>query len=75
MLDCGIPRGLTLSLLDIRTPIMVVARKIEEAQVAHANYLENHLFLDLQRSKIVLHYQWPRPNTLVPVVVMHNCYG
>jgi hypothetical protein len=75
MLDCGILRGLVLSLLDIRTPTMEVARSIERAQVGLANYLENHLFHGPQRNKIVLHYQLPRLNTLVPVVVVHNCFG
>jgi hypothetical protein len=36
-LGCGSQRDPTLSLLDIQTPTMLVAKWIERAQVVHAN--------------------------------------
>jgi hypothetical protein len=75
MLDCSIPKEQNLSWLDIRTPIMRDARLREEAHRAHVNYLEDHLFLGHQGSKIVLHFQPSKPNTLPPVVVVHKFFG
>ena len=39
---------------------------------AHVNCWEDHLFHGHQRSKIVLHYQPPKPNAYPPVVVVHK---
>jgi hypothetical protein len=75
MLVYGIPKEQSLSLLDILIRIMRNARLREEAHQAYVNYWEDHLFLDRQRSKIVLHFQPPKPNTLLPVVVVHKFFG
>jgi hypothetical protein len=56
MLDSGIPKGLSLSLLDIPIRIMRDAKLREEALWAHVNYWEDHLSHDHPRSKIVLHF-------------------
>ena len=45
------------------------ARLKGRAPRAHVNCWEDHLFHGHQRSKIVLHYQPPKPNTYPPVVV------
>ena len=39
------------------------------------NCWEDHLFHGHKRSKIVLHYQPPKPNTYPPVVVVHKYFG
>jgi hypothetical protein len=51
------------------------ARLKGKALRALVNYWEDHLFLDHQRSKIVLHYQLLKPNTYLPVVVVHKYFG
>ena len=51
------------------------AKLRERAHRAHVNYWEDHLCLGHQRSKIVLHYQPPKPNTYPPVVVVHKYFG
>jgi hypothetical protein len=40
----------------------VGCRLREEAHRAHINYWEDHLSVGHQRSKIVLHFQLPKPN-------------
>jgi hypothetical protein len=75
MLVCGIPKELSLSLLDIPFRIMRDAKLIEEALQVHVNYWEDHLSHGHPRSKIVLHFQLPKPNTLPPVVVVHRYFG
>ena len=75
MLVCGIPKEQILSLLDIRTSIMWDAKWKEIAHRAHVNYWEDHLFFGHQRSKIVLHYQPPKPNTYPLVIVVHKYFG
>ena len=50
--------------------------KVEgRAPQAHVNNWEDHLFYGHQRSKIVLHYQPPKPNTYPPVVVVYKFFG
>jgi hypothetical protein len=53
---------------------MLYARLREEAHRAHVNYWEDHLFFGHRRSKIVLHFQPPKPNTLPPVVVVYKFF-
>ena len=50
------------------------ARLKGRAPWAHVNCWEDHLFHSHQRSKIVLHYQSPKPNTYPPVVVVHKFF-
>jgi hypothetical protein len=64
-----------LNLLDIRTLTMWDARLKGRALRAHVNCWEDHLFHGHQKSKIVLHYQQPKPNTYLPVVVVHKFFG
>jgi hypothetical protein len=75
MLVCGIPKELSLSLLDIPIRIMRDAKLREEAHHARVNYWKDHLFLGHQRRKIVLHFQPPKLNTMPPVVVVHKFFG
>ena len=75
MLDCGIPKEQSLSLLDIQTSIMWDARLKGKALQAIVNYWKDHLFYGHQISKIVLHYQPSRPNTYPSVVVVHKFFG
>ena len=56
------PKGAKFE-LNIQTLIMRDARLKERALRALVNYWEDHLFHGHQRSKIVLHYQPPKPNT------------
>ena len=50
--------------------------KVERKSTSgNVNYWEDHLFHGHQRSKIVLHYQPPKPNTYPPVVVVHKYFG
>jgi hypothetical protein len=50
------PRGLTLSTLDIRMPIMPDAKWIESVPPGLVSSLDGPLSLGLQRNKIPLHY-------------------
>jgi hypothetical protein len=75
MLVCGIPRVQDLNLLDTRIRTMPEAKLKEEAHHAHVNCWEDNLFHGHPRSKIVLHFQPPKPNTLPPLVVVHKSYG
>jgi hypothetical protein len=75
MLNCGISKELSLSLLDIPIWIMWDAKLREEALRTHVNYWEDHLSHSHPRSKIVLHFQPPKPNTLAPVVIVHKYFG
>ena len=53
-----------------------VGRKVERKSTqAHVNCWEDNLFHGHQRSKIVLHYQLPKPNTYPSVVVVHKYFG
>ena len=72
MLVCGIPKVQSLNLLDILIRTMRDAKLREVAHRAHVNYWEDHLFHGHPRSKIVLHYQRPKRNTLRLVVVVHK---
>jgi hypothetical protein len=74
MLVYGIPKEQSLNLLDILTLTIWDARLKERAQWAYVNCLEDHLIHGHQRSKIVLHYQPPKPNTYLPVVVVHKFF-
>jgi hypothetical protein len=49
--------------LDIPIQTMKDAKLREEAHQTHVNYWEDDLFHGHQRSKIVLHFQPPKPNT------------
>jgi hypothetical protein len=75
MLVCGIPKELSLSILDIPIRIMWDVKFREEPHRAYVNYWEDHLSHGHPRSKIVLHFQPPKPNTLPPVVVVHKFFG
>jgi hypothetical protein len=68
-------KGAKFELIGIQTLIMRDAKLREESHWAHVNYREYHLFLSHQRSKIVLHFQPPKLNTLPPVVVVHKFFG
>jgi hypothetical protein len=75
MLVCGIAKELSLSLLDIPIQIMRDAKLREEAYWEHVNYWDDHLSHGHPRSKIVLHFQPPKSNTLPPIVVVHKFFG
>jgi hypothetical protein len=51
MLVCGIPKGLSLSLLDIPIRIMQDAKLREEALRAHVNYWEITYLMVIQEAK------------------------
>jgi hypothetical protein len=54
---------------------MLVTKLRERAPKGLVNCWEYHLSHDHPRSKIVLHYLPPRPNTSPRVVVVHKSYG
>jgi hypothetical protein len=51
------------------------ARLKKRALQALVNCWEDHLFHGYQRSKIVLHYQPPKPNTYPSTVVVYKYIG
>jgi hypothetical protein len=69
------PKGLVLSSLDIRMPIMSNAKWIGRVPLEHVNSLDDSLSLSLQRNKIKLPY--PRSNRSMssPIVVARNYFG
>jgi hypothetical protein len=69
------PKGLVLSLLNIRMPIMSVAKWIGRVPLRHVNSLNGPLSLGLQRNKIRLPYPRPKQSISPPVVVVHNYFG
>ena len=75
ILVCGIPKEQSLSLLDIRTPTIRDARLKKRVHWAFVNCWKDHLFHGHQRSKNVLHYQPPKPNTYLSVVVVCKYFG
>jgi hypothetical protein len=69
------PKGAKFELIGYFYWIMRDARLREEVLQTHVNYWEDHLSHGHPRSKIVLHFQLPKPNTLPPVVVVHKHFG
>jgi hypothetical protein len=51
------------------------AKQRERAHQTYVNCWEGHLCLGHQRSKIVLHFQPPKPNTYLSGVVVHKFFG
>jgi hypothetical protein len=68
-------RGLILSSLDIRMPIMSDAKWIGKLPMGHDNSLDSPLSLDLQRNKILLPDPQPKQGISLLVVVAHNYFG
>jgi hypothetical protein len=68
-------RGLDLSILDIRTPIMSDAKWTGRVPRGHVNSLNGHLSLGLQRNKILLPYPRLKRSMSLPVVVVHDYFG
>jgi hypothetical protein len=68
------PKGLILSSLDIRMPIMPDAKWIVRVPLGHVNSLDGHLSLGLQRKKIWLPYPQSKRSISSPVVVVHNYF-
>jgi hypothetical protein len=66
---------MTVSRLDVMFSVCMCARLKGRAPRALVNCWEDHLFHGHRRSKIVLHYQLPKPNTYPPVVVVHKYFG
>jgi hypothetical protein len=62
--DVGLwyPKGSKFELIGYLDSDYGVARSIERAQVAHVNYLEDHLCHGRQRNKIVCQSLPPKPN-------------
>jgi hypothetical protein len=62
--DVGLwyPKGSKFELIGYSDSDYGVARSIERAQVAHVNYLEDHLCHGPQRNKIVWQSLPPKPN-------------
>jgi hypothetical protein len=73
-LNLWYPRGLILSSLDIRIPIMLDAKCIERVPLGLVNFLNSHLSLDLQRNKIMLPYPQSKWSMSPPKVVVHNFF-
>ena len=70
------PKGAKFELVGyIRTPIIHDVKWKERVPQTLVNCWEDHLFHGYQRSKIVLDYQPPKPNTYPPVVVVHKYFG
>jgi hypothetical protein len=68
------PRGLILSLLDIRMPIMLDVKWIGRVPPGHVNSLDGPLSLGIQRNKIQLPYLRPKRSMSPSVVVVHNYF-
>jgi hypothetical protein len=68
-------RGLVLSSLDIRMPIMPDAKWIGSVPLGFVNSLGGPLYLGLQRNKIPLPYRWSKRSMSLPVVVVPNYFG
>jgi hypothetical protein len=66
------PKGLILSSLDIRMPIMPDAKWIERVPLRLVNSLDGPLSLGLRRNKIPLPYPRPKRSMSPPVVIVHN---
>ena len=75
MLDCGILKVHISIWLDIRIRIMPGAKLIERALPVVVNFLEELLFVELQRNKIRLLFLPPKRNISRPEVVVYNYYG
>ena len=64
------PKGTKFELVGYSNSDYVGCKVEKRAHRAHVNCWEDHLFLGHKRSKIVLHYQPPKP-----IVVVHNFFG
>ena len=71
----GIQRAQGLIWLDSRMLIMLVTKWIASLHQAHVIFLVDHLFVGLQRSRIVYHSQLLNLNTLLLDPVVLSFYG
>jgi hypothetical protein len=55
-------------------PIMLDAKWIGRVPLRHVNFLDGHMSLGLQRSKISLPYPRPKRSMSPLVVVVHNYF-
>jgi hypothetical protein len=62
-------------LLGYRMPIMSDTKWIGRVPLVHVNSLDGHLFLGLQRNKILLSYPRSKRSMSPPVVIVHNYFG